>query len=155
MALHPVCPASELAPGQRKLITVGRIEIGVFNVGGEYHAYRNICPHAGAPVCVGKISGTTLPSPVYEYNYGRDNCIIRCPWHGWEFDLKTGEHLVDPEMRLKKFPVELPPGGEAETVNSQASGSTGGAVACDHDSEALEKFPVEVRAGVLHVRLPG
>ena len=66
MPLHPVCPVAELAPGQRKLITAGRVEIGVFNVNGEFHAYRNICPHAGAPVCVGKISGTTLPSPVYE-----------------------------------------------------------------------------------------
>jgi nitrite reductase (NADH) small subunit len=134
--LHPVCPAAELAPGQRKLITVGRVEIGVFNVNGEFHAYRNICPHAGAPVCVGKISGTTTPSPVYEYNYGRDNCIIRCPWHGWEFDLKTGEHLVDPETRLKKFPVEV-------------------AATCEHAAENLDKFPVEIQAGILHVRLPG
>lgn len=134
--LHPVCPAAELAPGQRKLITVGRVEIGVFNVNGEFHAYRNICPHAGAPVCVGKIGGTTMPSPVYEYNYGRDGCIIRCPWHGWEFDLKTGEHLVDPGTRLKKFPVEL-------------------AGTRDHASETLDRFPVEIQAGVLHVRLPG
>lgn len=134
--LHPVCPVAELAPGQRKLVTIGRVEIGVFNVNGEFHAYRNICPHAGAPVCVGKISGTTLPSPVYEYSYGRDNCIIRCPWHGWEFDLKTGEHLVDPETRLKKFPVEV-------------------AGVCDHASENLDKFPVEIQAGILHVSLPG
>lgn len=149
MPLHPVCPPAELSPGQRKLITVGRIEIGVFNVGGEYHAYRNICPHAGAPVCVGRISGTTLPSPVYEYNYGRDNCIIRCPWHGWEFDLKTGEHLVDPETRLKKFPVEF-----ASSVAGSASDPKS-AAACDHATENLEKFPVEIQAGILHVRLPG
>lgn len=136
MPLHPVCPVVELQPGLRKIVTIDRVEIGVFNVGGEYHAYRNICPHAGAPVCVGKIGGTTLPSPVYEYNYGRENCIIRCPWHGWEFDLKTGEHLVDPQTRLKKFPVEI-----AEPV--------------DHAAENLDKFPVEIRAGILHVRLPG
>ena len=143
MPLHPVCPVAELAPGQRKLITVGRVELGVFNVGGEFHAYRNICPHAGAPVCVGKISGTTTPSPVYEYNYGRDGCILRCPWHGWEFDLKTGQHLVDPDMRLKKFPVEV------------SAGDTPPATPCDHANENLDKFPVEIQAGILHVRLPG
>ncbi len=131
MPLHPVCPISELEPGKRKLILIGRTEIGVFNVGGEYHAYRNICPHAGAPVCVGKISGTTLPSPVYEYSYGREGCILRCPWHGWEFDLKTGVHLVDPDVRLKKFPVEV----------------------TSPENENLEKFPVEIQGGILYVRL--
>lgn len=145
MPLHPVCPTAELPAGARRLITFGKVEVGVFNVGGEYHAYRNICPHAGAPVCVGRVSGTTLPSPVYEYDYGRDGCILRCPWHGWEFDLKTGEHLVDPETRLKKFPVEVA-GAPTEVGEHDASGA---------GDENLDKFPVEVRAGVIHVRLPG
>lgn len=151
MPLHPVCPAAELKPGQRKLVTIGRVEIGVFNVHGEFHAYRNICPHAGAPVCVGRISGTTLASPVYEYNYGRDGCIIRCPWHGWEFDLKTGEHLVDPGTRLKKFPVEVAASsGVAGSASDPKSDS-----ACSHAGENLDKFPVEIQGGILHVRLPG
>lgn len=152
MPLHPVCPAAELAPGQRKLVTFGRVEIGVFNVGGEFHAYRNICPHAGAPVCVGKISGTTTPSPVYEYHYGRDGCILRCPWHGWEFDLKTGQHLVDPDMRLKKFPVEV---SLSSGIAGSVSDPTSASAPCDHAHENLDKFPVEIQAGILHVRLPG
>jgi len=133
MASHPVCPAAELPPGSRKIVTIGKIEIGVFNVHGAYHAYRNICPHAGAPVCLGRVSGTSLPSGVYEYEYGREGCILRCPWHGWEFDLETGEHLVDPETRLKKFTVEVSP----------------------PESENLEKFPVEVQDGMIHVVLAG
>jgi Ferredoxin subunits of nitrite reductase and ring-hydroxylating dioxygenases len=141
MPLHPVCPVSELRPGERKLVTIGRVEIGVFNVDGTFHAYRNVCPHAGAPVCVGRIGGTTLPSPVYEYNYGREGRVIRCPWHGWEFDLETGEHLVDPATRLKKIPVEVAPDGASP--------------GCGHASENLDKFPVEIQEGVLHVRLPG
>jgi hypothetical protein len=80
-------------------------------------------------VCVGKISGTTLPSPVYEYDYGREGCILRCPWHGWEFDLKTGEHLVDPETKLKRIDVKV-------------------------EGEALEKFHVEKSGDTLHVILP-
>jgi nitrite reductase/ring-hydroxylating ferredoxin subunit len=115
---HYVCHLAELPPGARKIITVtafGRnIEIGVFNVNGRLVAYRNVCPHAGAPVCVGKVCGTTLPSKVYEYNLARDGEILRCPWHGWEFDLFTGEHLVDEKMRLRSYEVGTEPGGGAD-----------------------------------------
>ena len=130
MTRHPVAQAGEIPPGGRKLVTVGRIQVGVFNVAGEFKAYRNACPHAGAPVCVGRISGTSQPSRVYEYIYGSEGCILRCPWHGWEFDLRTGEHLVDPETRLKAVPVE-------------AAGS-----------ERLDSFPVDQADGTLYVLLP-
>lgn len=129
MKAHPIAKVGEIPPGGRKLVTVGKVQFGVFNVGGEFFAYRNICPHAGAPVCVGKISGTTLPSAVYEYDYGREGGILRCPWHGWEFDLRTGEHLVDPETKLKRIAVEI-------------------------QGEALEKFPVTQSGDTLHVILP-
>jgi nitrite reductase (NADH) small subunit len=128
MTRHPVAQADEIEPGGRKLVTVGRTEIGLFNVGGEVRAYRNACPHAGAPVCTGRVSGTSMPSNVYEYLYGMEGCILRCPWHGWEFDLRTGEHIVDPENRLKAVPVE---------------------------TEGLDRFPTEKSGGMLYVLLPG
>ena len=131
MVRHPVAKIADLPSGGRKLVRVGKIEIGLFNVEGAIHAYRNICPHAGAPVCLGKIGGTTLPSPVYEYSFGREGCILRCPWHGWEFDLKTGAHLVDPETKLKKFSVETAQSGEN-----------------------LERFPVEQEGEMLFIVIP-
>jgi nitrite reductase/ring-hydroxylating ferredoxin subunit len=103
-------------------VTAGRIELGVFNVAGEIRAYRNACPHAGAPVCTGKISGTSQPSKVYEYIYGSEGCILRCPWHGWEFDLRTGEHLVDPDVRLKSLPVDTGRGENLDRFATEASG---------------------------------
>jgi nitrite reductase/ring-hydroxylating ferredoxin subunit len=107
--LHPVAKIEEIPVGAHKIVKVNafgkEIEIGVFNVDGEYFAYRNVCPHAGAPVCEGKICGTTLPSPVYEYEYSQEKKVLRCPWHGWEFDLKSGAHLVDPKMKLRAFDV--------------------------------------------------
>lgn len=103
----PVAAHGELGAGDRRIVNAGGISIGVFMVNGVYHAYRNVCPHAGAPVCLGKIGGTTLASPIYEYHYGRDDQILRCPWHGWEFDLTTGAHLVDPSMTLRSYPVEV------------------------------------------------
>ncbi|HEY5079288.1 MAG TPA: Rieske (2Fe-2S) protein [Opitutaceae bacterium] len=128
MTRHAVAQAGELPPGARKLVRVGGIEIGLFNAGGGVRAYRNACPHAGAPVCLGRVSGTSMPSQVYEYIYGMEGCVLRCPWHGWEFDLRTGEHIVDPETRLKSVPVE---------------------------SENLDGFPLEESGGTLYVLLPG
>jgi nitrite reductase/ring-hydroxylating ferredoxin subunit len=130
MSRHPVAREGEIPPGGKKVVALGRVEVGIFNVAGEVRAYRNACPHAGAPVCLGRVSGTSLPSKVYEYAYGHEGCILRCPWHGWEFDLRTGEHLVDPANRLKEVRVE--PG----------------------KSEDLDRFPMEEAGGVLYVVLP-
>ncbi|HEY1793026.1 MAG TPA: Rieske (2Fe-2S) protein [Opitutaceae bacterium] len=108
MKRHPVAQAGEIPPGGRKIVTVGRLEIGIFNVGGKMRAYRNACPHAGAPVCLGRISGTSLPSRVYEYEYGLQGRILRCPWHGWEFDVKTGQSFCDPsKISVRNYPMEV------------------------------------------------
>jgi nitrite reductase (NADH) small subunit len=122
MGLHAIAKVEDLPPGARKLVKIGAVEIGVFNVGGRFLAYRNVCPHAGAPVCVGRISGTSLASSVYEYQYGQEGRILRCPWHGWEFDLLTGHHLVDSGAKLK--PLELTvkvDSSEVGTVDSVGS----------------------------------
>jgi nitrite reductase (NADH) small subunit len=90
------------------LVSVDGVEIGVFRVGDRFVAFRNVCPHFGAPVCRGTVAGTTLPSRVYEYAYGREGEILQCPWHGWEFDLLTGRHLVaGSRARLRQYPVEV------------------------------------------------
>lgn len=81
--------------------------MGVFNVNGEYVAVLNICPHELAPVCRGRVGGTTLDSAPGDYLWGREGEIVACPWHGWEFDLLTGEMLADPRIRLRRYPVEV------------------------------------------------
>jgi nitrite reductase/ring-hydroxylating ferredoxin subunit len=86
-----------------RLVTVAGVELGIFEVNGALMAYRNVCPHAGAPVCTGKITGTTLPGEVYAYRWGRIVEILRCPWHGWEFDLMSGEHVADNRNRLRQY----------------------------------------------------
>lgn len=96
----------DLVPGERRIITADGKSIGVFNTGSQIVAVQNICPHAFAPVCLGKLGGTTLPSQPGEYIWGRDNEILRCPWHGWEFDLHSGQCLTD-RRRLKRFPVVI------------------------------------------------
>jgi nitrite reductase/ring-hydroxylating ferredoxin subunit len=119
-ARHAVGSLSDLLPGSRLIAQVpafGKtMEIGVFNVGGRLVAYRNVCPHAGAPVCVGKVCGTTLPGEVGQYTLAREGEILRCPWHGWEFDLLTGEHLVDEKMKLRAYDVQT--GSPEEVLES-------------------------------------
>ena len=104
---HEICPATELAVGQRKIIEIGRRSIGIFNVKGTLYAIKNSCPHQGAELCRGTVGGTMLPSDTPgQYNYAYDGQILRCPWHFWEFDITTGEMIFVPEpYRVKTYEV--------------------------------------------------
>ncbi len=112
----PVGPAGTIAPGACRLVEVKGLSIGVFNVNGQFIAALNLCPHELAPVCRGRVGGTTLPSPPGEYRWGREGEILACPWHGWEFDLTTGRALADPRVRLRRFPVAVEDGTLFVTV---------------------------------------
>ena len=105
--IHYVLNEEELSEGRHTVVTVEGREIGIYRVNGEIHAIHNYCPHQGAPICAGYVSGTTLPSEVYCYEYARAGEIVRCPWHGWEFDLKTGKSLFSDRVRVKKYTVEV------------------------------------------------
>jgi len=98
---HFAASAEEIRRKGRLIVQVKGMEFGIFYVGGKYYAWRNVCPHIGAPVCQGPVSGTKVHSQVYEYKYGRDREILRCPCHGWEFDLTTGTSLGDPRVKLR------------------------------------------------------
>ena len=105
-----VGPVETLRPGERRIVDTGGVSIGVFNVDGEYYALLNSCSHEGGPVCEGK----QQPALTGEYvgagervkeEFDPDTPVIACPWHGWEYDLKTGEHAGDPEESLPTFDV--------------------------------------------------
>ncbi|MDR6551778.1 Rieske (2Fe-2S) protein [Paenibacillus qinlingensis] len=113
--LYPVCTVDEVPEGARKIVEVRGMELGIFHIGERWYAWRNVCPHAAAPVCEGVVCGTRMPSLVYEYTYGKDREILRCPWHGWEFDLLTGKHLAE-ENGVKLRGYELEVVGEAVFV---------------------------------------
>lgn len=103
----PVARASEIPSGERRFVEVKGHTIGVFNVNGEFIAVLNLCPHELAPVCRGRVGGTTLPSPPGQFRWGREGEILACPWHGWEFDLLTGRALADQRVRLRRYPVTV------------------------------------------------
>lgn len=94
---HVVCGVDELAPGDRRLVKVGRREIGVFNISGELYALANICPHHSAPVCQGSVGSAMLGSVEGDFKLDRDGFVLRCPWHRFKFDITTGRSLQQPE----------------------------------------------------------
>lgn len=103
---YVVCPVKELPPGGRRIVEAGGRSIGVFNVHGRYYALRNTCPHQSAPLCIGPVTGTNVPLGPYELSYERDGEIVRCPWHGWEFDILTGRSIFNPhKVRVRSFEV--------------------------------------------------
>jgi nitrite reductase/ring-hydroxylating ferredoxin subunit len=98
----------EFPVGEFRVLELGRREIGVVRLGdGTFRAVRNKCPHAGAPLCRGVVGGTMLPSRPGELDFAPERLVVRCPWHAWEFDLATGEVVVDTRReRVKVYDVE-------------------------------------------------
>ena len=130
-----VCAANELPPGTRRIVSVGSRSIGVFNVGGRYHALRNVCPHQGAPLCEGPLTGTALPGPPGTFRYGREGEILRCPWHGWEFDVTSGRSIFNPHaVRVRSYRVAVE------------------AAECQSDDVRVETFPVSVERKMVVLR---
>jgi len=103
-----IAKIADFPEGSRRFVDLFGVEIGIFKVHGNFYALRNQCPHQGAELCRGSLNGTHLPSDPCEYRYGRDQQILRCPWHGWEFDITNGKAIVTPDkVRVKTYPVAV------------------------------------------------
>ena len=115
MAEHVVAGADELGEGERRVVTVDGLEIGVFRVDGDYVAYLNRCPHQQGPVCEGPLTGRqreafdreTLETAL---SWSDDDRVLVCPWHSWSFDVQTGELLPERELSLPSFPTRVEDG---------------------------------------------
>ena len=104
LTAYVVATVDEIPPGGRKIVTVARRSIGVFNIGGRFYALRNQCPHEGGPLCEGVLSGLVRSTRPGEYDYARRGEILRCPWHQWEFDVTTGQSWFDPaKTRVQSY----------------------------------------------------
>jgi nitrite reductase/ring-hydroxylating ferredoxin subunit len=110
---YVIATVDEIPPGERKIATVAGREIGVFNVRGEYFAVLNRCPHQGGPLCKGNTHGFLRSAGVGEFQYTRPGEILRCPWHGWEYDLRTGQSWFDPgHVLVRRYDVSVQRGME-------------------------------------------
>ena len=133
---HVVAAARDIPPGSRKLIEVAGRSIALFNVGGEFFAILDRCPHQGGSLCGGELIGLVESREPGEYRYTRPSEILRCPWHGWEFDILTGRSIFNPHRtRVKAYDV---------TIEADAQ---------EPEDESVETFEVRVEDGwvVLHI----
>jgi len=111
MAKIKVASLSELSDGDHRVIAIGKFEVGLFKRGGRLVAWENVCPHFGGPVCQGKVFNRVVellnPDQTSQgLEFTTDQHIV-CPWHGYEFNLDTGVHPGDPQVRLNPVPVRV------------------------------------------------
>jgi nitrite reductase/ring-hydroxylating ferredoxin subunit len=106
-----VAPLNSFPSGERRIVEVGGRSIGVFRVGESFYGIRNRCPHQGGPLCLGHVLGDAVASAPGAATISSDPVRIACPWHGWEYDLDSGQSFmgtVAPGVR--SYGVSLSPG---------------------------------------------
>lgn len=118
MATYDIPQAKGLPPGGKVIVSVGGREFGIFNVGGRLCAIRNVCPDQSGPLCQGDVfdrieAEVTDGRQIREY-IKEPQAVVACPWHGWEYDLRTGECLWNPRYRVKVYDVEVAPDGSVK-----------------------------------------
>ncbi len=86
-----VADCTSVPPGKARAFNVGRYEIALFNVDGNYYALENACPHQGGPIAEGWI----------------ENLTVTCPWHAWCFDLRTGSLTMGDFALIPRFEVRV------------------------------------------------
>lgn len=86
-----VAKTTDLQPGTGAVAEVQSQTIAVFNVDGTYHAIDNTCVHRGGPLGEGELEGDT----------------VTCPWHGWQYNVKTGVSITNPSACVKVYPVKV------------------------------------------------
>ena len=86
-----VASTGDVPMGQGRIVEVGDTEVALFNVDGTFYAMNNICLHRRGPLGEGTL----------------DDIMVTCPWHGWQYDVTTGVHLLNEELKVDTYPVEV------------------------------------------------
>ena len=105
-----VAKIADFAEGDRRIVFHDRLEIGVFHWQGNFYAYQNLCLHQGGPACEGvimhKVEDVLAPDKIWlGQKFSADAAHFVCPWHGYEYDIKTGECAGNRKLRLRSYPV--------------------------------------------------
>ncbi len=82
---------SEIPPGTGRELTAGGRVVALYNVEGQFHALDGVCPHAGGPLGQGELQGK----------------LVTCPWHGWQFDVTTGQYCLNANLTHTSFAITI------------------------------------------------
>lgn len=91
MSWHKVAKTSDIEPGKAQTLEIGGKQIALFNLGQSFHAIANRCAHRGGPLAEGHTEGD----------------VVTCPWHAWEFHVKTGNCRTDANAKQETFRVKV------------------------------------------------
>src|SRR5215475_2485868 len=91
MPWHKIAAVEACPPGRSlEAVAEDRI-VALFNVDGQFFALDGVCPHQGGPLGKGVVTG----------------CVVTCPWHGWQFDVRDGQHQTSPRLKQPSLPVRV------------------------------------------------
>jgi 3-phenylpropionate/trans-cinnamate dioxygenase ferredoxin subunit len=136
---YVVATVDEIPAGERKIVSLAGRSIGVFNLNGEFFALRNRCPHQGGPLCEGRLWGAIEAAVPGEITFSRAGEILTCGWHGWEFDIRTGQSWCDPSrLRVRSYEVRVESGA---ALDADPDAPAPGMIKGEYVAEA---FPVSV-----------
>jgi nitrite reductase/ring-hydroxylating ferredoxin subunit len=132
----------EFPPGERRIVQAGRRTIGVFRVGDRFYAMNNYCPHMGGPLCQGRTKPWLSSTAPGEFVLDEQDALVACPWHGWEYDLATGQSFLGPgEPPARAYEVTVEPGPGTEPEPGPGTGPRNGR---QPGPFVAETFPVHV-----------
>ena len=106
---HVVGYLSDFPEGTHRVVRVGRREVGVFNVGGQFYGLPNLCPHQTGPLCAGRKPATgaliSRRENDWKFEWVQEGEVVACPWHGLEYHVPTGRCLAYPNVNLRTYEV--------------------------------------------------
>ena len=117
---------SDFENGDRKIVDVNGKSIGVFRIDDRFYALRNRCPHQFGPLCVGELAPRAVSDGPGDVRMAPGPPLLACPWHGWEYDIATGQSFMGPgrgNMAALAYDVSVLPGSELAQAEGTAEGS--------------------------------
>jgi nitrite reductase/ring-hydroxylating ferredoxin subunit len=168
VARHVVARVSDIPPRGRIIVTLQGHSVGIFRVRDRFFAVHNRCPHKGAELCRGSVLGYLTADAPGELRYDAERLMLQCPWHGWEYDLETGESYVK-NSRIRSYEIEVEAGA---TVAGELDAGSAHQRVPDHAHPAelatglsgpklvkgpftADTFPVSIEDDYVVVTLPG
>lgn len=123
---YVVATVESIPPGSRHHVEVGGRGVAIFNVGGEFFALRDACPHQGARLSCGSVVPAVHADGPGRYRLDRAQSFVKCPWHGWEYDLRTGQSSFDPlHDRVRAYEAGVASGQTLVAQSEEAGRLTG------------------------------